>query len=212
MILSTHPGRYKILGQTIDDAIGEAIDKIGRHICSEWASSGGLGKSLENLAEKGDALPYQISCLDHTVNPLSFSFSGLKTSLLEFIKMNENSNIEDLAATVQKVLFDHLLDRVELCIKILNLADFKLKQMSVIGGVASNQCFKYMLTERLRGHDIEVLVPPPEICTDNAVMIGLAALHSFSRAKYRTNINSFLNRPDQNWNIEELSICKSVLE
>jgi N6-L-threonylcarbamoyladenine synthase len=212
LILSSGPGRYTILGQSIDDAIGEAIDKIARNLSSDWSSSGGLGKSLEKLAETGKILPYRISCLDHFNNPLTFSFSGYKTSLIEFIKNNFIQESENLAATVQAVLFDHLLDRTEMCFKILTNAKLNIKQMSVIGGVACNQYFRSKLSEKLQYMGVELIVPQPEICTDNAVMIGLAAMSVLNHSNSLTKFKHLMNRPDQDWNIEELSISKSVVE
>ena len=196
------------MGQTIDDAIGEAIDKVARNLSSDWSISGGLGKSLESLAEKGNVLPHKSSCLDHIDNPLNFSFSGLKTSLNDFIRNNSTEKLEDLAATVQTSLFDHLLDRTELCLKILTSAGITIKQMSLIGGVACNQYFKRRVLDIIHNMDIELIVPPPEICTDNAVMIGLAALSVMKS----NNFVYMKNRPDQDWNVEELSVFKSMLE
>lgn len=200
------------MGQTIDDAIGEAIDKIARNICIDWSYSGGLGKALEKLAETGSCLPLKISSLDHFDNPLTFSFSGLKTALVSFIKHNRSKeNLNNLAATVQKVLFDHLLNRTELCVETLASAGYNVKQMSVIGGVASNQYFKHRLNEKLKCSGIELIVPPPDMCTDNAVMIGLAAVSVLNNQNLFSNLNS-PNRPDQEWNVEELSISKCMLE
>lgn len=212
LILSPRSGAYHILGQTIDDAVGEALDKIARNICTEWSSSGGLGKALEMLAKNGNVVPFSIRNLDHVQNPLNFSFSGIKTALNDFIRSSTNNYSKaDIATTVQSVLFNQLISRVETCLDVLTASSVEVKQLSIIGGVASNQYLRTIMQNVAQNYKLDLIIPPVEICTDNAHMIGLAAL-SLIRDKKKFCFDNNLSRPIQEWNVEELSISKCIFE
>jgi N6-L-threonylcarbamoyladenine synthase len=158
------PG-YEILGQTLDDAAGEAFDK--------WARLLGLGypggAALERLAREGDPEAFAFPTAAR-LRGLDFSFAGLKTALLYRVRDLGEPEAErlraDLAASYQRAIVESLALRVERA-----LAGTGLEGLAVGGGVAANG----PLRERLAGLGVKLSVPPRELCTDNAAMIASAA-------------------------------------
>jgi N6-L-threonylcarbamoyladenine synthase len=156
---------YEVLGQTLDDAAGEAFDKGARMLGLGYPG----GPALERLAREGDeeAFDFPIAA---RVPGLDFSFAGLKTSLL--YRVRELGDAEagrrraDLAASYQRAIVESLALRVERA-----LATTGLTRLAIGGGVAANG----PLRERLSGLGVEIDVPPIRLCTDNAAMIASAA-------------------------------------
>lgn len=213
LVFSRSATTHHILGLTIDDAIGEALDKTARLLNCNWSESGGLGRELEKMASKGSPLKLNINSLVNYKDPLSFSFSGLKTALKSFIfeKNKFKTSPEDLAATIQETLFGHLVDRVKNCFKILHKCDLKIRTFCVIGGVASNEYLRNSLDKICKEHGVTLISPEPSLCTDNATMIGIAANKIFSAFNGGLRINS-PSRINPEWNVEELIINKSILD
>ena len=210
MVFSKSSEYHQILGITIDDALGEALDKSARLLNCDWAEAGGLGNELEKLAFFGEPIQLNINTLGNYKDPLSFSFSGLKTALKLFISENIESiaKKEDLAATIQEALFQHIVERVKNCFEVLKRADFMVRTFSVIGGVASNKYLRSCLESLCSKYGVEIIAPPLCLCTDNAVMIGVAANKMIS-----SDINfPEIKRVNPNWNLEELAINKSILD
>lgn len=204
---------HHILGLTIDDAVGEALDKTARLLDCNWSESGGLGQELEKLASKGHPLKLDVNPLINYKDPLSFSFSGLKTALKSFIlqKNYSEANPEDLAATIQESLFGHLVDRVKNCFKIMQKCDLKIKTFCLIGGVASNEYLRNYMENICKEHDVSLVSPEPSLCTDNAAMIGVAANKIFSAFNGQMPKNA-PTRINADWNVEELIVNKSILD
>jgi N6-L-threonylcarbamoyladenine synthase len=156
---------YRRLGQTLDDAAGEAFDKGARMLGLPYPG----GPALERLAAGGDPEAFDFPTA-RGVEGLDFSFAGLKTSLL--YRLRELGDEEaarrraDLAASYQHAIVESLALRVE-----RGLQSTGLRRLAVGGGVAANG----PLRERMRPLADEVAVPPPELCTDNAAMIASAA-------------------------------------
>lgn len=211
LIFSRSIEQHHIIGLTLDDALGEALDKCARLLNCGWAENGGLGVELEKLASKGKPHPLDIKALENYKDPLSFSFSGPKTAIKLFISDENNRNIskEDLAATIQETLFGHVIDRVKNCFEILKVGNISLKTFSLIGGVASNNYLRSKLDELCSKYGVKLVVPPPYLCTDNAVMIGVAANEILM-----TNSSKLLKnrRIDPEWSLEELSINKPSID
>lgn len=213
LVLSRSAVSHHILGMTMDDAVGETLDKTARLLNCNWSDSGGLGKELEKIASKGEPLKLSVNTLGNYKDPLSFSFSGLKTALKLFISNENNTSIsqEDLAATIQETLFGHLIDRVKNCFELLNNCDFKIKTFSLIGGVASNNYLRTSLENLCKKFDVTLVSPEPGLCTDNAIMIGLAANKILTA--HNEQLHIFMpSRINPEWNIEEILIKKSILE
>jgi N6-L-threonylcarbamoyladenine synthase len=157
---------YRVLGQTLDDAAGEAFDKGARLLGLGFPG----GPALSRLAAEGDPAAFEFPVASR-VPGLDFSFAGLKTSLL--YKVRDLGEVEaerrraDLAAAYQHAIVEALVRRVEMA-----LAQSGLTRLAVGGGVAANS----LLRARLEGLEVERLhLPPAELCTDNAAMIASAA-------------------------------------
>lgn len=187
---------YKILGQTIDDAAGEAFDKVAKLLGLEYPG----GPIISKLAEKGDSKAYDFPRTDLTPPPkrddrgylaqskpsLDFSFSGLKTAVLKEIKNNPritNSQqlIADVCSSFQQAVVDILIRNTANAIKM-----YKPKSVLLSGGVAANQELRKQLSELLTT-DYSLLnffVPPIILCTDNAAMIGADAYQKYLRNQF----------------------------
>ena len=160
-----HGPDYEVLGHTLDDAAGEAFDKGARLLGLGYPG----GPALERLARDGDPEAFKFPTA-HRVPGLDFSFAGLKTALLYRIRDLGSDEAErlraDLAASYQRAIVESLATRVARA-----LLETRLDRLSVGGGVAANGPVR----ERMRSFGIELHVPPRELCTDNAAMIGSAA-------------------------------------
>lgn len=160
---------FEILGTTQDDAVGEAGDKVGRVLGLPYPG----GVYVDKIAKDGK--PIYSLAKPKTENELDFSFSGLKSSVLQFIdrckRKNETFKPEDLAASYQETAFDTLLSRAKIAIEKYNP-----KQMVLAGGVAANSCLRKKITDGLAKEysEVEFIIPPLSCCTDNAAMIAVA--------------------------------------
>ena len=169
---------FEILGTTQDDAIGEAGDKVGRVLGLPYPG----GVYVDKIAKDGKAI-YTLA-KPKTENELDFSFSGLKSSVLQFIdrckRKNETFLPEDLAASYQETAFEALLERAR---KALEL--YHPKQMLLAGGVAANSCLRKKISEDMAKAYPEVtfIIPPLSCCTDNAAMIGVAGTIAYQHGE-----------------------------
>ncbi len=160
-------GQYEIIGDTLDDAAGEAFDKTAQLLGLGYP--GGLALSL--LAEKGKSHFDLPRPLIHTKD-LNFSFSGLKTAVLHLIRTQENLTDEikaDVAFAFQEAITDVLAKK---CLHALNQTN--LKQLVVSGGVGANKQLRQKLKTELTQKNYEVFFPRLEFCTDNGAMIAFA--------------------------------------
>lgn len=160
---------FEILGTTQDDAIGEAGDKVGRVLGLPYPG----GVYVDKLAKEGKAV-YTLA-KPKTENELDFSFSGLKSSVLQFIDRSKRKNEpfvpSDLAASYQETAFEALLLRARIALK-----QYQPLQMVLAGGVAANSCLRQKVSEDLTKEfpNVEFIIPPLSCCTDNAAMIAVA--------------------------------------
>src|SRR5919204_3384760 len=158
---------YELLGQTLDDAAGEAFDKGARLLGLGYPG----GPALERLAAEGDPEAYDFPTAEKVAG-LDFSFAGLKTALLYRVReLGEEEAARrraDLAASYQRAIVETLMRRVE-----RGLRETGLPRLAVGGGVAANG----PLRARVAGLGVEVKIPPRALCTDNAAMIASAARH-----------------------------------
>lgn len=171
---------YKIkqLGNTLDDAAGEAFDKVGKLIGLKYPA----GAEMEKLASEGSE-----NFVDFPIANVSgkydFSFSGLKTSVLRFIQKNFPDGINEeikrnIAASFQKAVLEALIQKT-----VQAVIEFNVKNVAIVGGVASNKLLQERLRKRLR-EDVKLFVPSPLLCTDNGAMIAFAGLKSFQTNYY----------------------------
>ena len=154
------PAAYEVLGQTLDDAAGEAFDKGARLLGLGYPG----GPELDRLAREGD--PEAFDFPRSAPGELDFSFSGLKTSLLYRIRELPDPPRADLAASYQRAIVDALLARTRKA-----LDQHGLERLAIGGGVAANSELRAAVGEL----GVPVWVPPVELCTDNAAMIAGAA-------------------------------------
>jgi N6-L-threonylcarbamoyladenine synthase len=154
------PGSYTVLGQTLDDAAGEAFDKGARLLGLGYPG----GPELDRLARDGDPEAFEFP--RSAPGELDFSFSGLKTALLYKLREQPHADRADLAASYQRAIVDALVARTR---QALDHED--LERLAIGGGVAANS----ELRAAVRDLGATVWVPPVELCTDNAAMIAGAA-------------------------------------
>jgi N6-L-threonylcarbamoyladenine synthase len=162
--VTDHRG-YEVLGQTLDDAAGEAFDKGARLLGLGYPG----GPALSRLAAEGDPAAFAFPTAARVAG-LDFSFAGLKTALLYTVRElgegETSRRAADLAASYEHAIVESLVTRIERA-----LAAEPGARLAIGGGVAANR----LLRARAEGLGVEVKVPPPELCTDNAAMIGSAA-------------------------------------
>jgi len=171
---------FIILGQTIDDAVGEAFDKIAKMLGLGYPG----GKQIDMLAQQGD--PNKFPFPQVKVPNLDYSFSGIKTAFKNFLEKgkreNENfveNNLKDICASIQKHLIDMMFDKFVKAIKIT-----KVKDIALAGGVASNSGLRERLMKEAEKRGLRAFYPAPIFCTDNAAMIGVCALEKFKRGEF----------------------------
>ena len=166
LVLMKEDYDFQIIGTTQDDAIGEAYDKVGRVLGLPYPG----GPKIDKLAKEGKPV-YKLP-KPKTDSPLDFSFSGLKSAVMQYInrleRNNEELNVADMCASFQEAALNALWDRVEVA-----LAEYDVKQVILAGGVAANSRLREIVVERMEKHQgISYIIPPLKYCTDNAAMIG----------------------------------------
>lgn len=169
---------YELMGRTRDDAAGEAFDKVARALGIPYPG----GPVIDKLSEKGNpnAIKFPRAFLEE--GTYDFSFSGLKTSVLNYLNGEKQKGreivVEDVAASFQAAVLDVLVD------KTFRLAREKgSKKIVMAGGVAANKGLRSMMEERGKKEDIEIFYPSKVLCTDNAAMIGSAAYYNYINGK-----------------------------
>ncbi len=193
LILMREHHDYKRLGGTIDDAAGEAFDKVARLLGLGYPG----GPAIQALAEKGDPTAYHLP-RSLRVGPFDFSFSGLKTAVLRLIqemqrergiatdlgqKMVDVSGVKgaadlplaDIAASFQAALVDALVQKTRAAVK-----EHSAAQVLIAGGVAANKLLRAKMAESL---DVTVRYPPIRFCTDNAAMVAMAGYYRYLGGK-----------------------------
>jgi tRNA N6-adenosine threonylcarbamoyltransferase len=165
-----HHDGYEVLGQTRDDAAGEALDKAARLIGLGYPG----GAEIDRLAGSGDPKAFHFPVGMRRSGSLDFSFSGLKTAFVYAVRdlgpQRAEQRKADLAASFQRAVVDTLLSRLE---KALDLG--AERRLAIGGGVAANSELRERLEALCAERGIELKIPPPALCTDNAAMIASAA-------------------------------------
>jgi len=170
LVLMTGHGQYEPLGQTLDDAAGEAFDKVARLLGLGYPG----GPAIQEKAQEGDPKAFDLprAWLPGTHD---FSFSGLKTAVLYLVRRLEGEEKElplaDLAASFQAAVADVLVEKTRLAAQ-----EHGVKQVLLVGGVAANTLLRQEMRERV---EVSVLYPPSELCTDNAVGVAAAGWFRF---------------------------------
>jgi N6-L-threonylcarbamoyladenine synthase len=177
LLMAEGVGRYRRLGTTLDDALGEAYDKAAKMLDLGYPG----GPAIETAARSGrtDAFDLPRPMLGRP--GCHFSFSGLKTALRQAIrnlgpKSLEAPHINDLCASFQAAAIDSLLDRTRRALDLTQSMGNRPKALVVAGGVAANQYLRTRLVALAAGAGLRLVVPPPQLCTDNGVMIAWAGI------------------------------------
>ncbi len=189
LVRVTDYGKYEILGRTRDDAAGEAYDKVARAIGLGYPG----GPKIDKLAKEGNpkAIPFPRA---HVADaPYDFSFSGLKSAVLNYLNScemkGEPVNPADVAASFQDAVVDVLVTRAIMAVK-----ESGMNRFAIAGGVASNSAIRSAFTERCRQEGIVFYRPEPVFCTDNAAMIGSAAYYEYQNGvRHGWDLNAIPN-------------------
>ena len=167
-------GKFEILGRTRDDAAGEAFDKVARAIGLGYPG----GPKIDKVSKEGnpDAIKFPRAKVEDA--PYDFSFSGVKSSVLNYINgcqmKGEEFSQADVAASFQKAVTDVLVDNAMHAVE-----EYGLKKLAIAGGVASNSALRAAMKAACEEKEIEFYYPSPIFCTDNAAMIGVAAYYEY---------------------------------
>jgi len=195
-------GTYKILGESIDDAVGEAFDKTAKLLGLEYPG----GPAIEKLATQGDPKRFNFPRPMTNRPGLDFSFSGLKTHVLNTLKNLDEINAQtraDVARAFEDAVVDTLLIK---CMRALETT--QCKTLVVAGGVGANKKLRFQLEKKLNEKNLHVFYPALEYCTDNAAMVaqlGLIRLNSVDTHKSIAKINSDLEIIVQpRWSLENI--------
>ena len=195
-------GRYAWLGGTLDDAVGEAFDKVGKLLGLGWPG----GPALERLAASGDAARYAFP------RPLlgragcDFSFSGLKTAVAQMVAMHGTGALPtqtaaDIAASFQRAVAEVLADRAAHAMVMMRTRAPHARLLVVAGGVAANGAVRTALAEAAEAAGFVLVAPPARLCTDNAVMVAWAGIE-----RLRLGLADQLDfAPRPRWHLVELS-------
>lgn len=165
---------FEVIGETLDDAVGESFDKVARVLGLPYPG----GVSIDNLSKEG-VHEYNLPNMKHE-DTLNFSYSGLKTAVINLVhKLEQNNqqvNIANMAKSFQDVAIKELLDKVNLAIK-----KYDVKQIVLAGGVSANSYLRSEITAMFKDTNIEVIIPPIWCTTDNAAMIAKVASYLYDR-------------------------------
>lgn len=170
----------EVIGETHDDAAGEAFDKSAKLLGLEYPG----GPLIDKYAISGD--PKKFKFAKSMMPDYDFSYSGLKTSVLYFLKkrLKENpdfikENLPDLAASIQHIIIEMLMEKL---VKASN--NLGIKQIAIAGGVSANSGLRAEIARLSKLHDWQSFVPAFEYCTDNAAMIGIAAHYKYLQGEF----------------------------
>ena len=187
----TDYNRCEILGSTRDDAAGEAFDKVARVIGLGYPG----GPKIDSLSEQGDPHAVEFKRVYLEKGSLDFSFSGIKTAVLNYVNSEKQAgreiNIADVAASFQQAVLEVIVTKaVEAAVSM------NKDRLVMAGGVASNRHLRAMLEKACREKGIRLYCPSPVLCTDNAAMIGTAAYYKYRAGETDgLDLDAFPNLP-----------------
>ena len=178
LVLVKDYGEYEVIGKTLDDAAGEAYDKVARAIGLGYPG----GPKIDKLAKEGNSRAIVFPRAHIEGAPYDFSFSGLKSAVLNYLNScemkHEDINRADVAASFQEAVVDVLVSKT-----IQAAKDYNMKKVAIAGGVAANSALQKAMKEACIEHGFEYYHPSPVFCTDNAAMIGCAAYYEYIKGR-----------------------------
>ncbi len=174
LILFEAHGQYQVLGHTLDDAAGEALDKVARTLGLKYPG----GPEIQKVAKEGDAQAFKFPRAMLEKNSLDFSFSGMKSAVLNTLNSAHmrggTLNVPDLAASFQQAVVDVLVQKAMRAIKRTGV-----KTLLLAGGVAANTLLRETLEQELAVRNVRLVCPPPIFCTDNGAMIAITGYYHY---------------------------------
>jgi len=181
---ATEPGHYELLGETVDDSIGEGYDKVARFLGLGYPG----GPVLDRLAGAGgeDRLGFPRPMLG---DGYTFSFSGLKTAVVNYVRANPAFEVEEVAASFVAACMDVLIAKLRRA-----LEEFGDPALAIVGGVAASPVLRERAQALADEYGTRLLIPPQKMATDNAAMIGVAAWHKL--VAFGPSAASFGPEPD----------------
>jgi N6-L-threonylcarbamoyladenine synthase len=193
-------GRYRLFGATIDDAVGEAFDKVAKLLGLPYPG----GPQIEALARKGNGRAYPLPRPLRGQERADFSFSGLKTAVRQIAQRESLSGQQkaDLAASFQSAVVDVLTDRARVASQQFRTLFGSCSRMVVAGGVAANQVIRQALNEFSRNHGMTLDMPAPSLCTDNGAMVAWAGVERLACGA----TDPLDSAPRARWSLESLEI------
>ncbi len=178
--------KYKTIGTTLDDAVGESFDKVAKMLGLGYPG----GPLIERLAMKGKEV-YKLPKPLIKENNLNFSFSGLKTAVKVLLEKERNLRKEDVALSFQKIITEILIEKTRRAVEMTGI-----KRLAIVGGVSANKYIREEFSRWAFGEGVEVKIPPLSMSTDNAIMIAIAGIERFKRGiKADYDINPEPNIP-----------------
>ncbi len=172
-------GSYELVGHTLDDAAGEAFDKAAKMLSLGYPG----GPAIDRIARTGDAgaIRFPRPCLKR--GNLDFSFSGIKTALLYYLRDLDQAGqpwrVADIAASFQEAIVDVLAEKAFEAVR-----RFKVEALAVVGGVSANSRLRTVLTSRADSTGIRLSLPSLAYCTDNAAMVAAAGLKAYAQGRF----------------------------
>ena len=182
VLIVQNVGHYEMLGTTIDDALGEAFDKLSKMLKLGYPG----GPIIEKMAENGDINAYRLPKAMIGRRGCDFSFSGLKTAMRKIISEEEITNafIHNISASFQKTVCTILDDRLKNAFSIYEKKFPNNKRLVVSGGVAANKFIRNNLEKLVQKYNYKLYFPPIELCTDNAAMIAWAGIERYQQGYF----------------------------
>tara|TARA_Y100000590_G_scaffold105626_2_gene120171 strand:+ start:996 stop:1997 length:1002 start_codon:yes stop_codon:yes gene_type:complete len=191
LIKASDVGKYQILGETRDDAVGEAFDKVAKLLDLKYPG----GPEIEKMAKLGNPMEFDLPRPMINQDHLDFSFSGLKTAVYYLVKKQnriEEKFVANISSSFQRAVCETLIKKCKRALR-----DNNLNQLVIGGGVAANQYLRATFKKELKG--VDLYFPPLERCTDNGAMVAVAGSYRFKESKTASSIKI---RPK--WNLSEV--------
>jgi len=194
LFLVESPGSYRLIGRTLDDAAGEAFDKAAKMLALGYPG----GPAIDRMARIGNKAAIRFPRPYRMRSNLDFSFSGIKTALLYYLRDVDRSGkpraVSDIAAGFQEAIVEVLVDKGFEAVR-----RFHVDALAVVGGVSANTRLRALLAERARATGVRLSLPRAAYCTDNAVMIAKAGHWAYAKGRF----NAWDMEADAEWTLPE---------